>query len=138
MSKTNEIISSIKKNDYIHFYKKIKYNLRNKYKSVEYIYDIFNNDGSIKESKKHNNKKPAVIVYHKNKITTLEYWYKGKRHRNWGPAIINLDGKEIIREEWFNEGIKLTEDEINKIKTVVDRRKKMLKLIFKNRNGRNK
>jgi len=42
------------------------------------------------------------------KIIKLEYWYRGERHRNWAPSIIELNGKEIVFEVWYHNGVKLT------------------------------
>jgi hypothetical protein len=128
----NEAISTITKNELIHYYKKINYNNRSRYKRIEYCYDILGRDEEIIETKRHNAlNKPAVVIYLGNKIIKLEYWYKGERHRNWAPAILELDGKEIIFESWYHNGTKLTEKEIDKIKKTLDRRKKVLKLMIK-------
>jgi len=128
----NEAISTILKNDLIHFYKSIKVNNRNRYKRVEYLYDILGRDGVVLETKRHNAlNKPSVIIYHGNKIIKLEYWYKGERHRNWAPSIIELDGKEIVFESWYQNGVKLTDKEIEQIKKTLDRRKKVLKIMIK-------
>jgi hypothetical protein len=128
----NEAISTITKNDFIHFYKKVNYNNRNRYKRVEYLYDILGRDGEILETKRHNAlNKPSLIVYHGNKIIKLEYWYRGERHRNWAPAIIELDGKEIVFESWYQSGIKLNNKEVDQIKKTMDRRKKVLKIMIK-------
>jgi len=128
----NEAISTILKNNLIHFYKSIKVNNRNRYKKVEYLYDILGRDGVVLETKRHNAlNKPSVIIYHATKIIKLEYWYKGERHRNWAPSIIELSGKEIIFESWYQNGVKLTEQEIEQIKKTLDRRKKVLKIMIK-------
>ena len=128
----NEVTSTITKNDLIHFYKKINVNNRNRYKKVEYLYDILGRDGEILETKRHNAiNKPSVIIYHATKIIKLEYWYKGQRHRNWAPAIIELSGKEIIFESWYQSGTKLLENEIEQIKKTLDRRRKVLKIMIK-------
>ena len=128
----NEAISTIKKNDLIHFYKKINVNNRYRYKKVEYLYDVLGRDGEILETKRHNAlNKPSVIIYHASKIIKLEYWYKGQRHRNWAPSIIELSGKEIIFESWYHNGTKLLENEIEQIKKTLDRRRKVLKIMIK-------
>lgn len=128
----NEAISTITKNDFIHFYKKINFNNRNRYKRIEYLYDIIGRDGIILETKRHNAlNKPSTIIYLGNKIIKLEYWYKGKRHRNWAPSIIELDGKEIVFESWYQNGTKLNEKEIEQLKKTLDRRKKVLKIMIK-------
>jgi len=128
----NEAISTITKNKLIHFYKKIKFNSRNRYKRIEYLYDILDKDNEIIDTKRHNAlNKPAIIVYSNTKIIKLEYWYKGERHRNWAPAIIELEGKEIIFESWYHNGDKLNEKEIEQIKKTLSRRRKVLKLMIK-------
>lgn len=128
----NSAISTITKNKLIHFYKKINYNSRSRYKKIEYIYDILDNTGSIIETKRHNSLgKPAVVVYSGNKIIKLEYWYKGERHRNLAPAVLELSGKEIIFESWYQFGTKLSDKEIELAKKTLDRRKKVLKLMIK-------
>lgn len=130
MSK-GEVISTISKNRYIHFYKKVKYNTSARYKSVSYWYDILDGE-EVKETKRHNiHKKPALIYYNGNKITRLEYWYKGERHRMYAPAILELDGKEIIIEEWYHGGKKLSDSEIEHEKKVMFRRTKVLKLMIR-------
>lgn len=128
----NDIISTITKNSRIHFYKKVFYNNRNRYKKVEYFYDIFGENGIILETKRHNAKgKPSVIVYMNTKIIKLEYWYKGERHRSGAPAIIELDGKEIVQETWYDFGTKLTDEEMEYAKKTIARRKKVLKIMIK-------
>lgn len=128
----NEAISTITKNELIHYYKKISYNNRSRYRKIEYCYDILGRDEEIVETKRHNAlNKPAVVVYLGNKIVKLEYWYKGERHRNYAPAILELNGKEIVFESWYHSGTKLNEKEIEKIKKTIDRRMKVLKLMIK-------
>jgi len=128
----NDIISTITKNNRIHFYKKLNYNNRNRYKKIEYLYDILDKNGDVIESKRHNAlNKPSIIVYHNSKIIKLEYWYKGERHRNWAPAIIELNGKEIVFESWYHFDEKLDENKIEKIQKILARRKKVLKLMIR-------
>jgi len=130
--KGNEATSTIMKNNFIHFYRKVNVNNRNRYKRVEYLYDVLGKEGEILETKRHNAlNKPAIIIYHATKIIKLEYWYKGQRHRNWAPAIIELSGKEIIYEVWYQSGTKLLENEIEQIKKTLDRRRKVLKIMIK-------
>jgi hypothetical protein len=128
----NEAISTIIRNEIIHFYKKVKLNNRSRYKKVEYLYDILGKDGEIVDTKRHNAlNKPALIIYIGTKVVKLEYWYKGERHRNWAPAIIELDGKEIVFESWYQNGTKLNDKEIEQIKKTLSRRRKVLKLMIK-------
>jgi len=128
----NEAISTITKNELIHFYKSVKVNNRSRYKKIEYLYDILGENGEIKETKRHNAlNKPAIIIYMGNKIIKLEYWFKGERHRNWAPSIIELNGKEIVFESWYQFGVKLTDKEIDQLKKTLDRRRKVLKLMIK-------
>ena len=131
--KMKETIKTIYKSDKIHFYVKIyySYNKYNRYKKNEYYYDILDNNKVISTHKHNKQNKPAVIEYYNGKITKLEYWKHGKLDRKYAPAIIILDGKIIIKEQWFHDGIELSDNEIKKIKKVIDRRKKMLKLIMK-------
>lgn len=127
----NLISHTISKNNHIHFYKLISYNNRNRYKKIEYLYDILEN-GKIIETKRHNViNKPSIIVYMGTKIIKLEFWYKGERHRNNAPAILELSGKEIIFEDWYHNGTKLNESEIKQIKKTLSRRRKVLKLMIK-------
>jgi hypothetical protein len=44
------------------------------------------------------------------------------------------DGKEISSEKWYQYGKKLTDQEIENEKKVIDRRKKMMKVILKIKN----
>ena len=61
----------------------------------------------------------------------MEYWYKGKKHRNNAPAVLVLDGKTILMEEWYHNGKKLNEKDIEAIKVGLSRRKKVLKIMMK-------
>ncbi len=134
----NEVTSSITKNELIHYYKKVTYNNSSRYRKIEFCYDILGRDDEILETKRHNSmNKPAVIVYLGNKIIKLEYWFKGNRHRSWAPSILELNGKEIIMESWYHNGIKLKENEIEKIKKTLARRRKVLKIMIKGIKKRN-
>lgn len=125
-------IETILINKKIHYYKKTNSSSGGRYRCVEYCYDIFDKESNIIETKKHNAlNKASVVDYNGTKVTKLEYWYKGKKHRNNAPAILILNGKTIIMEEWYHNGIKLNENEIKNIKIVLSRRKKVLKIMFK-------
>jgi len=115
------------------FSKKISCNLSKHYKIITYVYDIYNKEGiSEKEVKHRTNNLPAIIIYRNNIISELQYFYHGKKHREYGAAIIKLNSKHEITEElWYKDDKKLKETEIQEIKLLVDRRKKMLKLISK-------
>ena len=123
----NYSVQTILKNKNIHFYKKITFNVRSRFKKIEYFYDILSN-GDVKETLCHNEKNPAVIIYSGNKVTKLEYWYKGKLHRKYSPAIISFFDNKISSEEWYNDGIKLDEKEIDSIKKTIDRKTKIMRL----------
>lgn len=122
----NTSIQTIIINKNIHYYKKLSYGT--KYKKIEYFYDIIL-DGDIKETLCHNYKNPAVIIYSNNKITKLEYWYKGKLHKKYGPAIIILSNNKIIDEYWYHYGEKLLDTDIQSIKIGIDRKIKINKLL---------
>ncbi|MFA5585857.1 MAG: hypothetical protein WDA02_04860 [Saccharofermentanales bacterium] len=120
-----------KKYNNILFVKKIDYNIKIKYKKITYLYEIYSNNEEIKEIK-HNKNYPSIIEYNNNKINKIEYWVHGKLHRELGPSIIYLDNKhKITKEEWYKNGIKLDENEINSIKKIIDRKLKMIKVILK-------
>lgn len=113
------------------FVKNIKYNIRGRYKRITYIYEIYNKKGEMTEEKTHRNKLPAVIIYTNNYISELQYWKHNELHREYGPAIIHLNRKhEIIDEEWFINNKSISKEEIEKIKKVVERRKKLYKLLL--------
>ena len=113
--------------------KLIDYDLRRKYKKVSYAYEEYL-DGELIKTYTHRIGKPAVIIYRNNHINELQYWKFGKLHRQYGPAILIYDGKEISSEKWFFEGRKLTDIEIEDEKKIIDRRKKMMKVILKIKN----
>ncbi len=113
--------------------KEIKYDLRKRYKKVSYAYEEYNND-ILKETLYHRINKPAVIIYRNNHINELQYWKFGKLHRTYGPAIIKYDGNKIGEEKWYHHGKKLTDDEIQQELKVINRRKKMFKVILKIKN----
>ena len=120
-------IQTIVKNNKIHYYKKITYS--KKYKKIEYLYDILENNEQIKTFC-HNIKNPAVIVYSNNKIIRLEYWNKGELHRDYKPAIIILNDNKISSEIWYHNNDKLSDDEVEQIKKTIDRRLKILNILY--------
>lgn len=116
-------------------FKDISYNLKGKYKKVKYGYDEYDiNTKEIKKTSLHRINKPAIIIYRNNKISEVQYWRFGKLHRTQGPAIIVYDKNETINEEWYNEGNKLNDNEIEQLKKIIFRRKKSLKLLLKLKN----
>ena len=110
--------------------KQIDYDYRRKYKKITYCYDEYK-DGVIFKTYTHRINNPAVIIYRNNHINELQYWKFGKLHREYAPAIIIYDGNKIDTEKWYVNGIKLTDDEIESEKKVIDRRQKMMKVILK-------
>lgn len=123
-------IQTIIKNIHIHYYKNISYSKN--YKKIEYLYDIYDN-GNIIKTLCHNIKNPAVIVYSNTKIVRLEYWFKGEIHRDSKPAIITLSNNKILKEIWYHNNIKLDDEEVKSIKTSIDRRRKIIKILIKKR-----
>lgn len=124
-------IPYFKKGNYT-FFKKIDYNIKNRYKKISYTYEKYDDDGVFVEEFIHRKGKPAVIIYRQNFISELQYWKNGKKHREWGPAIILLDRKhEVILEKWYVNDKKLKESDIESKKLVMNRRKKMYKVILK-------
>ena len=113
--------------------KEIKYDLRKRYKKVSYAYEEYDND-ILKETLYHRINKPAIIIYRNNHINELQYWKFGKLHRDFGPAVIKYEINKISEELWYHFGKKLTDYEIENEKKVIDRRKKMYKLILKIKN----
>ena len=115
--------------------KLIDYDIRKRYKKVSYAYEEYKDDELLK-TYNHRIGKPAVIVYRNNHIYEVQYWNYGKYHRMFGPAIIVYDGKEISSEKWYQNGRKLTDEEIEDEKKGIDRRKKMMKVILKMKNNK--
>lgn len=113
--------------------KLIDYDMRKKYKKVSYAYEEYK-DGVLLDTHIHRIGKPAIIIYRNNHIYEVQYWKFGKCHRMFGPAIIVYDGKDIADEKWFQNGRKLTDQEIEDEKKGIDRRKKMMKVILKIKN----
>ena len=113
--------------------KLIDYDMRRRYKKVSYAYEEYKDEELIK-TYIHRIGKPAIIIYRNNHINELQYWKFGKLHRLYNPAIIVYDGKEISVEKWFYDGKKLTDSEIEDEKKIIDRRKKMMKVILKIKN----
>lgn len=114
------------------FVKKIDYDISKNYKKISYLYETYDDKGEMVNESLHRKNNPAVIVYTHNYISEIQYWVDGKRHREYGPAIIHLDKKhQIVDESWYIKGKKLVDDELNDLKTLIDRRKKMLKVILK-------
>ena len=126
----NEIIIPYKKINNFLFIKKIQYNLKKGYKMITYYYEFYKN-GILIEKNIHNSNYPSILVYSNNKLVELHYYKHGKIHRDYAPAIIFLNDKhEIIKEKWFINDNELTEKEINDIKILVYRRKKLLHLFL--------
>ena len=113
--------------------KQVDYDIRRRYKKVSYAYEEYK-DGELVKTYNHRIGKPAIIIYRNNHIHELQYWKFGKLHRSYAPAIIVYDGKEISQEKWFVNGKKLTDLEIEDEKKIIDRRKKMMKVILKIKN----
>lgn len=126
----NTSIQTLFINKDIHFYKMITVSNGVKYKKIEYFYDNIV-DGIVVESLLHNGNKPAVIIYSEGGIIRIEYWYKGKLHRLFGPSVISLYNRKVGSEFWYNHGSLLTEQDVESIKKVLARKKKLYKLLYK-------
>ena len=121
-------IQTIIKNNLIHYYKKITYSRG--YKKIEYLYDLLENNEPTR-TLCHNIKNPAVIVYSNNKIVRLEYWFKGELHREYKPAVILLSDNKVTSEIWYHNNVKLSDEEVQQIKNTIDRRKKIMNILYK-------
>jgi len=120
------------KNENFIFFKKIDYNIKNRYKKISYIYEKYDENGMFIQEFFHRKQKPAVIIYRQNFISELQYWKNGKKHREWGPAVILLNRKhEVISEKWFIDDKKLKDADVDDKKLIISRRKKMYKVILK-------
>jgi hypothetical protein len=118
-----------KLNNYI-FVKLIDFNVRHHYKKVKYAYEIYDKQNKLAATLTHRKNKPAIVTYNHNSISEYQYWSHGEKHRSVGPAIIRFDKRrEIIKEIWYIDGKKLTDEEAESAQKVVDRRKKMLTLL---------
>lgn len=127
-----EVIVTIRKTPIMRFYKKTQTSPRGTYKLIEYKYDVYDKDGKIKETHLHNViGKPAVIEYSRNKIKRIEYWYEGKRHNEYRPAIIRFNEDHTVTEEWYIQGEKLSADEVDTIRTTLQRKKKVLNVLLR-------
>jgi len=121
-----------KKYKNIIFVKKIDYNIKTNYKKISFLYELYNEKGELIKEFLHKKNNPAVLIYSNNYISEIQYWVNGQKHREYGPAIICLNKKHtIISEEWYINDKKLTEKELEDLKLLIDRRKKMLKVILK-------
>lgn len=110
--------------------KEIIYDLRKRYKKVTHAYEEYK-DGNLINIYKHRIGKPAIIIYRNNHISEIQYWKYGKLHREHGPAIIIYDGMNCNIEKWYKNGLALSEEDIEHEKKIINRRKKMIKLILK-------
>lgn len=121
-----------KRGNYI-FYKKIEFNIRSRYKKVTYLYEKYDSNGELIDEYIHaQGDNPAVLVYRNNVLSELQYWKHGNKHREWNPAIMILDSQhKILSEKWYVNNKKLKEDEIEDKKKIIDRRKKMYRVILK-------
>lgn len=129
---TKESIFTISQNKNIHFYKKINYDIKSHYKNIMYYYDLFDENGDISQSVKHNyENRPAELLYFNYQLKNIEYWVHGKRHRRWGPAVISFSNREVVSEEWYHNGIKLSEQDIKDINVVLERKRKLSHLMNK-------
>ena len=123
----NTTIQTLSKDKNYHIYRKITYNKGVGYKKIEYFYDIIVK-GEVKESVCHNKKNPAVVIYNNNQITRIEYWYKGKLNRRYGPSIIVFDNKQIIQEMWYIDGVQVKDEDVEPLKQSIEIRKKIYKI----------
>jgi hypothetical protein len=114
------------------FIKNIDYNIGSNYKKVSYLYETYNEKGELIKESLHRKNSPAVIIYYHNYISEVQYWKHGKKHREYGPAIIQLDKKHnIINEQWFINNKEIKDKELEDIKLLIDRRKKIFKVILR-------
>ena len=117
------------------FVKKIDYDLHRHYKKISYLYEVYDEKGELVKELLHRINNPCVVIYSGNYICELQYWNHGNKHREHGPAIMRLDKThKVLTEEWYINNIKLTETEIDDIKILNERRKKMYKVILKMQN----
>lgn len=127
---TKESIFTISNNKKIHFYKKIVYDIKSHYKNIIYYYDLFDEDGEVKKTVKHNyENRPAELLYYNYQLKNIEYWVHGEKHRKWGPAVVSFSNRKIINEEWYHNGFKLNNFEIKAIEKIIERKKKMARLM---------
>ena len=121
-------------NNYI-LIKLIEYDTYKKYKKITYQYEKYINQELVLTNK-HRNFKPAVVIYSNNKIVEYQFWEHGKLHRVYGPAIMRFVNKDFTQKEWYLNGVKLDGDELKTHQKIINRKLKMLKLIYniKNKN----
>lgn len=125
-------------NNYI-FVKLIDFNVKRHYKKIKYAYEIYDKKNKLVATLVHRKYKPAIVIYSHNSISEYQYWKHGEKHRDIGPAIIRFDKKrEITKEIWYTNGKKLNDEEVISAKKVIDRRKKMFKLLLKIRKKKSK
>lgn len=125
-----ESIFTISINKKLHFYKKIIFDIKSHYKNIIYYYDLLDEDGEIIKSVKHNyENRPAELLYFNYQLKNVEYWVHGNKHRKWGPAVISFSDRKVVNEEWYHNGHKLTENEIKSIEIIIERKKKMKRLL---------
>ena len=128
----NVKIPYFKRGNYI-FYRKIDFNLKSRYKKVTYTYEKYDSKGELIDEYIHRQgDNPAVLIYRQNFLAELQYWKHGNKHREWKPAIILLDRKrKIVNEKWYINNRKLKDNEVEDKKKIIERRKKMYKVILK-------
>lgn len=79
--------------------------------------------------KRHRTDGPAYIWYYENGKIEYEVWYiDDKRHKTDGPAVLlyNKNG-DIEHREWWVDGDLLDEEEMNKLKIMIELNKEVLK-----------
>jgi hypothetical protein len=109
------------------FVKKIDCDLKRKCKTITYVYEVYDDKGNMLNEVIHRNSLPAIIIYKNNKITELQYFTHGKKNREFGPAILKLNSKhEVIEESWYKDNKKVSKEEIEETKKMIDRRKKKI------------
>lgn len=121
-----------KKHKNIIFIKKIDYDIKRNYKKISYLYEVYNDKGEMINEFLHRKNNPAILIYSHNYISEIQYWIDGKKHREYGPAIIYLDKKhQIISEYWYINDKKIIGKELEDLKLSIDRIKKMFNIILK-------
>ena len=121
-----------KKYKNIMFIKKIDYDIKRNYKKISYLYEVYDDKGEMINEFLHRKNNPAILIYSHNYISEIQYWMDGKKHREYGPAIICLDKKhQIISESWYINDKKIIDKELEDLKLLIDRRKKMFNVILK-------
>jgi antitoxin component YwqK of YwqJK toxin-antitoxin module len=96
---------------------------------IHYLGDEEATKENVHSFKFHRTDGPARIYYYENGKIEREYWYvEGKMHRTDGPArIYYYENGKREREHWYVDDKELNEEEIDKLKIMIELRKEVLK-----------